>query len=267
MKHDMTDKPTRLALVHRYLNGETTLEEERMLAAHYRTTPAVDEDEHEAAALLLALDGMALSSTKAAPSAKAVDAFDRLISAHSHTVCRPARHPHIRLLVGCAAAAAIAALGFFVAHPDDSDTATDTPLQTVAVVTPSATSTPSPTSTTKNTPTPESALPATETSHRQATTKRKHNISTDTSAKPTRSGIDLARVLKTVPDPYANISIERKGDAFWVCSVADDGTVSTYIIDTSNTSDLAVYTLTDNGRPTTTEYNDGEGADVHGPSL
>ncbi len=264
MKHDMTDKPTRLALVHRYLDGDTTLEEERMLAAHYRTTPAVDEDEHEAAALLLALDGMALSSTKAAPSAKAVDEFDRLISTHSHTVCRPARRPHIRLLVGCAAAAAIVALGFFVAHPDDSDTATDTPLQTVAVVTPSA---PSPTSTTKNTPTPESALPATETPRRQVTTKRKHNISTDTSVKPTRSGIDLARVLKTVPDPYANISIERKGDAFWVCSAADDGTVSTYIIDTSNTSDLAVYTLTDNGRPTTTEYNGGEGADVHGPSL
>lgn len=85
MTHDMSDKQTRSLLLRRYLDGDTTFEEEQSLTAYYRTVSSVDADEREAAALLLGLDAWVLPSVEE-PSEEGVSEFDRLLSRHAQSV-------------------------------------------------------------------------------------------------------------------------------------------------------------------------------------
>lgn len=263
MKHDITDKPTRQRLVQRYLDGATTLDEERLLAAHYRAARSVDEDERVAAALLLAF-----GETNVPPveelSVEAVADFDRLMSVGSHTAGRSAHRWRKWLWAGCAAAAAVAVLGYFVVHPSYYRDAADNQLASVVAVgqnavRPSSASEPNPVSVSS-----ESVAPA--KSHRQALTQRRHSAAAGIGGKTSVGCIDLDWVLKAASASSVNVGIERKGNVFLVSSAAADGTVSTYIIDASDNNDLAVYALTDADRQTAEYGIDGE-SDVHGPNL
>lgn len=263
MKHDIADKPTRQRLVQRYLDGATTLDEERLLAAHYRAAPSVDEDEREAAALLLAFGGTNVLPVEV-PSVEAVDEFDRLLSTGSHTASRSADRWRKWLWKGCAAAAAIAVLGYFVVRPSDYRDAADSQLASVVAVGQNAVrhssaSEPNPVSVSS-----ESVAPA--KSHWLTSDGRRHSATAGTAGKATGDCIDLDRVLEVASASSVNVGIERKGNVFLVSSAAADGTVSTYIIDASDNNDLAVYALTDADRQTAEYGIDGE-TGVHGPNL
>lgn len=85
----LDDKDFRKAVMERYLEAETSLEEERALVEHYLTRPA-DEDESEFARLLLSLhlpeEGMRPEELATAPD---VAEFDRMTS--GRTAVRPRR--------------------------------------------------------------------------------------------------------------------------------------------------------------------------------
>ena len=96
------DKETRKALLAKYLEAETTLEEEARLREWFAVHPA-DEDEREMALLI----GLSAPCGHCLPeSEEAVAAFDRMVadSGPSH------KRKVIRLFAGIAAAAALAGL-------------------------------------------------------------------------------------------------------------------------------------------------------------
>ncbi len=263
MKHDITDKPSRQRLVQRYLDGATTIEEERLLAAYYLAATPVDEDDCEAAALILAFDRTNVPPVEA-PSVEAVDEFDRLLSVGSQTVDRRADRWHTWLWAGCAAAAVVAVLGYFVARPADHRDAADSQLASVTTTCRSAVRPSSATQPSHVSVSAESASSA--KSYDQTTAGRRHKAAADNVGKTSGGSIDLDRVLKAASASSVNVGIERKGNVFLVSSAAADGTVNTYIIDASDNKDLAVYDLTDADRHTAEHGIDGE-SDVHGPNL
>ncbi len=257
----MTDKPTRILLLRRYLEGDTTIEEEQSLTVYYRTVSLVDADEREAAALLLGLDGWVLPSMEE-PSEEGVGEFDRLLFGHAQIVRRPASQWRIRLLAGCAAAVAV--LGYLVVRPSDAPD-TVAPQSSSVAITPSSSSqtVPSTISALAST-TPQSANPA--PSHPQTENRRRRKTTPVNSTAASESRMDLASVLKVASSSCVNVGIERKGNAFLVSSTAADGMVRTYIVDASNASDMAIYALCDTDHPTA-EYSSGGEVDVHGPNL
>ncbi len=259
MKHDINDKPTRQILVRRYLDGATTVAEERALAAYYRTNPSVTEDERGVAAMLLAFDGIALPQAEE-PSGEAVDEFDRLMSTNPRRATHRAARWHVGVLAGCAAAAAVAVFGYFIVRPADSRDATATQLASVAAVTQSVPASEN----VKTSASPEIAVAATP--RKQTAKVRRHRAKEQSSPAASGGGTDLARVLDVASASCVNASIERKGNVFWVSSAAADGTVNVCIIDASNASDVAVYALSDADRPNAERGIDTE-TGVHGPNL
>lgn len=109
----MEDKNTRRALIEKYLNAETTPEEERRLRDWF-ASHAVDEDERDFA-LLVGLDAPCASCL---PELDATDAeFDRIMAGGAGArrdgrsdSRAPLRGRHLRWLVGLSAAAALAAI-------------------------------------------------------------------------------------------------------------------------------------------------------------
>ena len=262
MTPDMTDKPTRSLLLRRYLDGDTTVGEEQSLAAYYRTASSVDADEREVAALLLGLDGRVLPPAEE-PSEADVSEFDRLLSQHAQPVRRPVIRRRVRLLTGCAVAAAVAVLGYFVLRPSDAPDTFAPQSPSVAVTSSSSQTTPSTTPVLASA-TAERAVPVPSRPQKVARDRRKPASDVSTSASEDR--VDLADVLKVASSSGVNVGIERKGNAFLVSSTMADGRVKTYIVDVSDASDMAVYALCDTDH-STAEYSDGGDVDVHGPNL
>ncbi len=258
----MTDKPTRILLLCRYLEGDTTIEEEQSLTVYYRTVSLVDADEREAAALLLGLDER-VSSSIDEPSETAVIEFDRLLSHRAQPARRPASQWRIRLLAGCSAAA-VAVLGYFVVRPSDAPDTVAPQSSSVAI---------SPSSSSQTVPSTISALASTTAqsanpapSHPQTENRRRRKTAPVNSTAASENRMDLASVLKVASSSCVNVGIERKGNAFLVSSTAADGMVKTYIVDVSDASEMAVYALCDTDHPTA-EYSSGGEVDVHGPNL
>lgn len=107
----MEDKVTRQALIEKYLNAETTPEEERRLREWFAGHEA-DEDERDFA-LLVGLDAPCASCL---PELDLTDAeFDRIMAAGgpgTHGGRAPQRGRRRRWLIGLAAAAAVAAVAW-----------------------------------------------------------------------------------------------------------------------------------------------------------
>lgn len=109
----MEDKNTRRALIEKYLNAETTPEEERRLRDWF-ASHAADEDERDFA-LLVGLDAPCASCL---PELDATDAeFDQIMAGRADTRRdgrsggrAPLRGRRLRWLVGLSAAAALAAI-------------------------------------------------------------------------------------------------------------------------------------------------------------
>lgn len=94
---DIKDKDTRMALVARYLEAETTVAEEALLAAYYAANEA-DEDERAIAQMIrMEHAGEALLSKEGA------EEFDRIVS-------QTKSKPHIRRMVWIGGVAAAIAL-------------------------------------------------------------------------------------------------------------------------------------------------------------
>lgn len=259
----MTDKPTRSLLLRRYLDGDTTVGEEQSLAAYYRTASSVDADEREVAALLLGLDGRVLPPAEE-PSVEGVSEFDRLLSQHVQPVRRPVMRRRVRLLTGCAVAAAVAVLGYFVLRPSDAPDALVPQSPSVAVTTTSSSQTSPSAAPVLASATAERAVSVPSRPQKVARDRRKPAHDVSTSASEDR--VDLADVLKVASSSGVNVGIERKGNAFLVFSTMADGRVRTYIVDVSDASDMAVYALCDTEH-STAEYSNGGDEDVHGPNL
>lgn len=263
MTHDMTDKQTRCLLLRRYLDGDTTVEEELSLTAYYRTVSSVDADEREAAALFLDLDAWVLPSVDE-PSEEGVSAFDRLLSRHAQSVGHPASRWRVRLLAGCAAAA-VAVLGYLVLKPSDAPDNLAPQSLSVAKTTTTSFSPATPSTVpVVTTATAESAIAV--PSRPQPAARHHRRPVSDTSTAASENRINLASVLNIASSSDVNVGIERKGNAFLVSSTAADGMVKTYIVDVSDASDMAVYALCDTDHPTA-EYGNGGEVDVHGPNL
>ncbi len=96
------DKETRKALLAKYLEAETTLQEEAMLREWFAEHPA-DEEERELAQLIAAF---APGRDSLSESDEAVAAFDRIVADAE----RPRRRKIIYWITGIAAAAALAGL-------------------------------------------------------------------------------------------------------------------------------------------------------------
>ncbi len=263
MTHDMTDKPTRDLLLRRYLDGDTTVGEEQSLTVYYRTASSVDADEREAAALLLGLDGRVLPPAEE-PSAEGVSEFDRLLFQHAQSVRHPVLRWRVRLLTGCAVAAAVAVLGYFVLRPSDVPGTLAPQSPSVAITTTSSSQANPSEPPVLASATDGSAAPVPSRPQKVARDRRKPASSVSTSASEDR--VDLADVLKVASSSGVSVGIERKGNAFLVSSTMADGRVKTYIVDVSDASDMAVYALCDTDRPTA-EYSNGGDVDVHGPNL
>ena len=92
------DKQTRMALAQRYMDADTSIHEELMLARYYTSHPIVDSDEEQIASLIRIVHSdtdplLQLDSSE----------FDRIVSEHR----QPARKSSILIIWSVAAAAAV----------------------------------------------------------------------------------------------------------------------------------------------------------------
>lgn len=114
---NLNDKNTRQELVRRYLNAETTLEEERLLADFLTDTDAALSQEEEDVRLLLQMSDCMEQS---AISEEKADEFDRLMQRDRHK----SRIVTLRWIVTSAAAAVIIAF-VYITSRQHMDTPTD----------------------------------------------------------------------------------------------------------------------------------------------
>ena len=97
---DIKDKDTRMALVARYLEAETTVAEEALLAAYYASNEAEEDERAIAQMIRMEHAGAALLSKEGA------EKFDRIVSQ-----AKPKQQkPHIRRMVWIGGVAAAIAL-------------------------------------------------------------------------------------------------------------------------------------------------------------
>ncbi len=114
------DKETRKALLAKYLEAETTLEEETRLREWFATHSA-DDDEREMALLI----GLSAPCGHCLPeSDESVAAFDRMV----YEAYRPRRRKVFRWFVGIASAASLAGLVLLL-KPRDETASMLTPVQ------------------------------------------------------------------------------------------------------------------------------------------
>ena len=106
---NLNDKNTRQELVRRYLNAETTLEEERLLADFLTDTDAALSQEEEDVRLLLQMSDC---MERSAISEEKADEFDRLMQKGRNT----SRIISLRWIVTSAAAAVIIAFVFMTSR-------------------------------------------------------------------------------------------------------------------------------------------------------
>lgn len=221
---NLIDKNTRQELVRRYLNAETTLEEERLLADFLTDTDATLSQEEEDVRLLLQMsDCMERSDI----SEEKADEFDRLMQRDRHK----SRIVALRWVVTSAAAAVIMAFVFMTSRLH-IDTPTD---KSIAMVK---------SETEKADEKDETLLllPQSEnenvinTSHDKTSVKpkkasrrnKKHQVDTDLQIK------EMTQVVNFQNEQVESYQLRPAGDATIVTMTSSDGISTSYIICTND---------------------------------
>lgn len=239
MTHDLTDRQIRRQLVDRYLDGESSLEEEQMLADYYRTASVIDDDERGVATMVLSLADKDATLCEAPSMDKAAE-FDRLLSeAEVRSVVVPMKSRKIfKISSVVAIAAAAAVLAFIFLHP--MKTEKSAPLASVAP----QQETPQPVSPASTDVIPMKSEILTTAPPKQTVAVRRHHTAAVPQTKPTETRVGLSDVLELACSSAVNATIERKGNAF-VVTACDDAAVHTYIIDAAGDSAYVVYAQVD----------------------
>lgn len=240
MTHDLTDRQIRRQLTDRYLDGESSLEEEQMLADYYRAASAIDDDERGVATMFLSLAGKDATPCEA-PSMDKVAEFDHLLSeAEARPVVVPMKSRKIFKVSSVAAIAAAAAILAFVflqpMKPEKS-----APLASVAPQ--QETSQPASQASTDVTPMKSEIL--TSAPQKQTAAVRRRHTAAVPQTKPAETRAGLSDVFEMACSSAVHATIERKGNAFIVTACDDAAAVHTYIIDAAGDSAYVVYAQAD----------------------
>lgn len=240
MTHDLTDRQFRRQLADRYLDGESSLEEEQTLADYYRTASAIDDDECGVATIVLSLAGKDATPCEA-PSMDKVAEFDRLLSeAEARPVVVPMKSRKIFKISSAAAiAAAAAVLAFVFLRPMKTEK-----IAPLASVTPQQ-ETPQPASPASTDVTPMKSEILTTAPPKQTVAVRRHHTAAVPQTKPAETRVGLSDVLELACSSVVNATIERKGNAFIVTACDDAAAVHTYIVDVAGDSAYVVCAQAD----------------------
>lgn len=217
---NLNDKNTRQELVRRYLNAETTLEEERLLADFLTDTDAALSQEEEDVRLLLQMSDCMEQS---AISEEKADEFDRLMQRDRHK----SRIVTLRWIVTSAAAAVIIAF-VYITSRQHMDTPTD---KSIAMVKSEAEkadekdgaqllSQQNEDENVINTSHNKPSVKPKKASHRN----KKHQVDTDLQIK------EMTQAVNFQNEQVESYQLRPAGDATIITKTSSDGISSSYII-------------------------------------
>lgn len=217
---NLNDKNTRQELVRRYLNAETTLEEERLLADFLTDTDAALSQEEEDVRLLLQMSDCMEQS---AISEEKADEFDRLMQRDRHK----SRIVTLRWIVTSAAAAVIIAF-VYITSRQHMDTPTDKSIAMVKSETEKADekdgaqllSQQNEDENVINTSHNKPSVKPKKASHRN----KKHQVDTDLQIK------EMTQAVNFQNEQVESYQLRPAGDATIITKTSSDGISSSYII-------------------------------------